>query len=196
MLPIDFTKGSFQIRILGEPRLITVTIHGNYSVVASFKVGSKNYKFKISTWIAEDRNGPRPLTKLHSFAALFFNKFGNTPYEGLSYEGVTKEVDRQIRMMIEYSVYDVFLCLKQISEKFTKCALNYALHHRRAYAELNDPLPSSYVESIHFVTCHCVVHSMFLPPDVQYGEIPFQEFEREHTFEKKNIEGWRIQSKK
>lgn len=193
--PSDVTRGSFQIPILSLPCNISVTIYSNYRVVAAFKFGSNDYRFNIYTWIADDCNEARPLEKLRRFAALFFKKFGKNPYRGLSYEDVANGQDAQIRMMIEYSVYDVFLCLKQISEKFTRSVLDYAIHHRMAYEKLKNPFPSSYVESIHLITCHCIVYCNFLPPDVKYNDIPFREFEDTLQFEKKNIEGWKIERK-
>jgi hypothetical protein len=76
---------------------------------------------------------------------------------------------------VKYATRDVFICAEQIIFRHRRSLLDYCVYHR----ERGDL--SKYEGYIHLVACHCLVHSNFLAPTVQFEMVEFAEEERKYS---------------
>lgn len=172
----QFTRIKFG-ELIGK---VDLKIMSNYVAEVTFTMMNQKYEFKILNWNTK--------LKIEKFALIFFDKFGDSPMAGLTKNGVMANMDQEIRMMIKYSVYDIFVCLQQIIMEQERSVIDYAMFFRKANEKYGLG-PQTYEAVVHLIACHFLVHERFLTPGVQFDLVRF--CEENDEFSKDNIYSWR-----
>lgn len=169
-------EGWFYARIMEQKTKVDFKIRNNYEVTASFACQDIMYQFNMKKWAKTRETVQNPSRSFNFFAGLMFDRFEQSSEFGTQTVEQTPEggerivIERspqQIINMLKYAVVDVFNCAEEIIRKYRRSVLDYAIHHR----ELGKH--STYEEYVHLVACHCLVHSNFHAPNLDFPLVDF-----------------------
>jgi hypothetical protein len=175
---IYFTKkmvlcqGTFTTPILAIDTKINYKILNNYEARTSFRFFGSDYEFCMNKWINSPINKNEYTNTFDKFAQLVLDKFSKVSScfgfiskynDSISYH----YNEDHIIQMIQYSIWQIFVCVDEIVQKYFKDILDYANYHLK-HQNLNN-----YEEFIHWMACHCLLNSNFLAPDIEYPIIEY-----------------------
>lgn len=89
----------------------------------------------------------------------------------------------QKRNVVIQGCKDIIICLNQILKQYQQSVIDYA----KWYSEMNKNT-DTYSDYITLVTCHSIIHSEFLRPNVRWKVIKFQDEENLISKEYENPE--------
>lgn len=153
-------KETHTILILGVQVAATFTVFRDYMVSVDLTVLGTPYTFNITRWTGKGQA---------AFAKLF-HEF--TPRDEAQFGAVVEQADGSVQVnmnvtqkadMVKQGAFDVMDCINTIGESYKRMLLDYAVWHRERY-----PAPSTYSEYITLCACHCLVHSNFLAPNINF----------------------------
>lgn len=159
-------EGRFNSTILLSTVDVNYTIKATWEASLNFSMHGDAHSFFVTKW---SRKGFSP------FATMFFeygprdpNIFGviTQDDEGTpNFSGLTTTNKIAI---IEQALTDIMTCLNLIVTKYKRSVIDYAVWYREKY-----PAYDTYAKYITLLTCHLIVHTDFLAPDVVYDIVLF-----------------------
>jgi len=179
-MPLDI--GIFSISISTVDTEVSYQIQSNYIVDAKFVSHGVEYVFHMKKWRKTNEGTKNPLSTFFAFARLMFDKYGDIVPDNLfgKTSKQTKEDGTEIFVfipelmsdaekinMLRYAMIEVFICAEQIILSHKRSLLDYCIYFREK--ELCD----TYEHYIHLVACHCLVHSNYFAPGIQYVPVGF-----------------------
>ncbi|EFJ39150.1 hypothetical protein VOLCADRAFT_94953 [Volvox carteri f. nagariensis] len=109
------------------------------------------------------------------FANLVSDKFSSRSDFGITTVEVEdggevttiRRSQEQILNIIKYATMEVLVCAEEIIRKYRRSVLEYAIYHREHGKH------DTFKQYIHLVACHCLTHTNFLAPNVDYPQVSF-----------------------
>lgn len=161
---------------MGHRTKVDFKIKNNYEVNATFQNSGTMYTFNMKRWAKTGSDVAKALSSFNYFVLLFNSRFGNqvdfcsVTVEQLPDGGentLIQHSSQQIVNILKYAAVNVFQCAEQIITRSRRCVLDYAIFHRELGKQ------ATYEEYIHLVACHCLVHSNFHAPNIQFPAVDF-----------------------
>lgn len=149
-----------QVCLLDNQLTVEMKVMTTFLTHLSFVFLRNPYTFTIQKWRA--RGFATLFEKFHQYQRDV-GEFGRFDVDG----GMVVVLDQK-KNVIRQAVKDVFQCLNQILLTHQRAVLDYAVWYR----ERNHG--DSYSAFITHLTCHCIVHTDFLVPSVQWTLVEFQ----------------------
>ena len=182
LLPLPATvlfKGWFNTSIMGQQTKVEIKIKENYEIIATFQSAGTPYTFHMKymkKWGKTRETVASATSTFNKFLQLVLERFGNLPEFGATTTVVdeagvvttsTSATPEQTANVLKYAAVDVFTCVEQIVQRHRRSVLDYAIMHRERNKH------TTYEEYIHLVACHCLVHSNFHAPNVDFALVDF-----------------------
>jgi hypothetical protein len=179
--PAVLFKGWFYTTVMSHKTRVDFKIRNNYEVSATFSSQGTTYEFNMRKWSKTREGVANAASSFNFFAQLLCSRFGNhtefvtTKTEELPDGQVQTTTIYHPEQIIKYAVRDVFICAEEIIKQHRRSVLDYAIFHRELGRQ------STYEEYIHLVACHCLVHSNFHAPSVNFPQVDFCNVEQDYN---------------
>jgi hypothetical protein len=121
------------------------------------------YTFSATSW--QSRGLARFLVLFHEHTQRDSSEFGVVAETEEGVPDIQMNVQQKTNAVLQ-ACKDIMLCLDKIAHKYRRSVLDYAVWFRE-----KRPDETTYSQYITRRTCHCVVHSYFMAPDVQWEEV-------------------------
>lgn len=158
-------RGSFTASLLGCATDVDVRIANTYRTSADFNVLGATYTFTFDKW--RSRQMTPFLQRFHAHVPRDVATFGRITENDEGVPAVCMDLTHKIAAVTQ-AVKDVMTCLDQIGREHKRSMLEYAVWYREKHGEEN-----TYSEFVIRLTCHCIVHSDFLAPNVTWQLVQF-----------------------
>lgn len=167
MLQMDTVLRLDEIRldIFGVPIVASVTLARSYATSIDFSLNGSPYTFHVERWASRG---------FARFITLFFAHEERDPSTyGAIIECADGAVNIQMNVTqkcnaIVQATKDVMSCLNKVSTRYRRSVLDYAVWYREKHPE-----EDTYSQFITLRTCHCIVHSDFLAPNLTWELVTF-----------------------
>lgn len=149
------------ISLGGTPVTAHVLIENSFKTDICFSYFRQPYTFVVTKWAGRSQRGF--FEKFHDHVARDPVKFGRVKDDG--------ELDVNIQQklaIICQAAEDICSMLDRILQTHSRGIVDYAIWYRE-----HKPREDTYAQFIARVTCHCIIHSSFLDPKVQWTEVLF-----------------------
>lgn len=178
---------NFNVLVMGNAIPVEVNIENTFKAYIDFSLFGTAYTFAIERWARRGLNGY--LTFFHSFAARDMTQFGlktedssgvvnfyaddtdlvqNTDGTYTVGPGAKPITLYQKLNCIEQGCRDIITCLGQIGNTHQRSMMEYAVWFREVYQT-----PADYADFITLMTCHSIMHSDFMAPNIVWTLIKF-----------------------
>lgn len=179
---------TFHSTVLGNYIPITITIENTYKTSIDFTLYGNPYTFAITAW--QSRGIRKYLEKFHDVTAprdistygIMIEKLDGSRDFLEDLTDLTKNPDGTYSVgtnskpmthyqklnAIKQGAKDIMTCLNLIGEIHRRSILEYCVWYR----EMNHP-DQNYSYFITLTTCHSVVHSDFMAPNIQWQLVEF-----------------------
>lgn len=158
-------RDTFTSSVLGNTVRVDVRIAKTYRTSADFSVLGTAYTFTFDKWRC--RQLTTFLHRFHAHAGRDEATYGRVKENDEGSLAVCMDLQHKINAIMQ-AVRDVVTCLDQIGQEHKRGMLDYAVWYREKHRE-----EGSYSELITRATCHCIVHSDFLAPNVAWNLVQF-----------------------
>ncbi|KXZ42435.1 hypothetical protein GPECTOR_147g19 [Gonium pectorale] len=133
------------------------------------------YTFHMTKWAKTCGTVQAATSSFDYFANLLMAKFSERSDFGTKtvemVDGaevtITRRTPEQILNVIKYATMEVFTCTECFIQKYRRSVLDYAIFHRARGKH------KTHEQYIHLVACHCLTHSNFHAPNVDYPLVDF-----------------------
>lgn len=153
----------FECSFLDSTVRVTVTILYNYSTALDFTLFGMPYTFNVPTW--QSRGLARFLVLFHAHTKRDAHEFGVVTENEEGVPNIQMNVMQKTSAVFQ-ACKDIMFCLDKIARKHRRSVLDYAVWFREMRLD-----ESTYSQYITRRTCHSVVHSDFIAPDVKWEEV-------------------------
>lgn len=172
---VVLSKGTFTTPIAAVDSKVEYKIRNNYEVRATFRSQGSDYEFIMNRWTKTAADVKKPVSTFDKFAQLILDRYSEdtTLFGNITTTGNSTSYNygqTEIINMLKYSMRQVFICAEEIILTHRRTLLDYAIYHREHSRYRN---PGTYEEYIHLVACHCLVHSNYLAPGIQYPVVEY-----------------------
>lgn len=163
--------GKFTTPIATTETCVEFKILKNFAAVANFTSYGRKYSFTMDRWSRTQKDVKNATKSFNKFAQLFLERFDNLSdlFGRLNPQtnGVEASEMQKVKM-VQYAILDVFTAVEQIIVLYQREVISYALFYRENPGNID-----KYEKYIHIVACHCLTHSDYLGPLVQYQSVDF-----------------------
>lgn len=157
---------SFTSKIMEVDIGVTVSIARDYTTAIDFTCFRTPYTFQIQKWRSRG---------LANFLQLFFaygdrdvGEFGSILYTPDGLPDFTSLTVTHKQNAVIRACKDIMICLDIICAKYQRSVLDYAVWYRE-----NCKKDDTYNDYITLRTCHSIVHTNFLAPNMHWDIIGF-----------------------
>lgn len=151
-------KATIRVSLLANDVDVDVTIMTTYTTILSFTFLRQPYTFNVTKWRSR---GQLQFMQLFHEVPRDRTMFGSISDD----EVITATLDQRIGMVME-AIRDIFRCFDRILATHQRAILDYAVWYREQPNTLD-----TYSKYITMITCHCIVHTNFMNPSIQWTRV-------------------------
>jgi hypothetical protein len=153
------------LTLMGAKVPVNIRVFSTYLTTLDFSLYGSMHTFSIDKW----RSGKftRFFELFHGFAPRDADMYGSMATNEEGMHVFNANVDQKVNAVM-YAAKDVVICLDKIGQHYKSSVLDYATWYREAHKE-----DSTYSEFITRLTCHLIVHTSFLSPNIDWVVIQF-----------------------
>jgi len=141
-------------------------IFDTYLTVIDFTIHGTPYTFTITKWQSKLLRGF--LERFHAYTPRDEVQFGHMEVDEEGNTNLVMNLDQKINTVVQASK-DVLGCLDKISNYYKRSVLDYAVWYREKYPVMEE----RYNQLITKLTCHLIVHTDFLAPNLHWDVVEF-----------------------
>lgn len=141
------------------PVIVTIAVRGDYATTIDFSITGEPFTFCVTTWSS---NGMGRFLRLFHTVSREPDKYGQMESTDDG-QHIVRAVPLQKCNSVVQASKDIMKCLYNISNKYRKSVLEYAIWYCEHHREQN-----TYSQYITWITCHCIVHHELMIPKLKW----------------------------
>ena len=168
MAPMDETlmrEVTVSLALMGTQVPVNVRVFSTYLTTLDFSLYGSMHTFSIDKW----RSGKftKFFERFHCHAPRDAAIYGSMATNEEGAHTFSTNLDQKVNAVMQ-AAKDVVHCLDKIAQHYKSAVLDYATWYREAHKE-----EATYSEFITRLTCHLIVHTSFLSPNLVWDVVQF-----------------------